>query len=526
MKRIILLAAALFCLTVSLGGQTAQNIPERKPKLSQKEIIANLESYIGEVCAEWKVPGMGVSLYKDGKMLLCKGYGVKDLSRPNDKIDSHTLFQIGSVSKSFTAAVIASLVDEGLLKWDDKVKDHLPDFEMYDPWVSENIQIQDLTSHRTGIADDMGTYLGNLGYNRNDIYRMFKYMKPAYLFRGDYQYNNITFIPAALIIEKVTGKSWEENVRERIFEPLGMKESTMNGEGFGPALEKGIAALPYEFVRKGREMQCNPLYGDEQSLWWLTVVGPAGSICCTPADLIKWARFHLDNGKVNGRQVISEKQMNFLHRGVTITSQTPEKTNLYGHCWFIEQTRKGRIYFHTGTTWGMTTICCFVPEMDLAMTIQVNSEAPSEVRHAILRRTIDLFLGYEDYDYNAQYLKEWYERADKRAAAEEKAAAERVEVPSPAFTRLMGTYEKDDLFGDVDVLMEGGRLFIQMHNEKGWKRELKHVNGNIFNFRADGWGFDVTFNFKDIDDWGSLADSLEITVGSGEDFAVWTRKKE
>ena len=523
MKKIALISIVAVLGILSVPAQTTKNMPVRHPVLSQDEIIANIERTIDQVRADWKIPGMGVSIYKDGQVILSKGYGVKDLDS-NAPTDAHTLYQIGSVSKSFTAAVIAQLVDEGLLKWEDRVIDHLPDFRMHDPWVTEHIEVKDLTSHRSGMRDDIGTYLGNLGYDRDDIYRMFRLMPPAYTFRGDYQYNNITFIPAAKIIEKVTGKSWEDNVRERIFQPLGMTESTLNGEGFGAALADGTAALPYAFERKGREMDVWPMIGDEQSLWWLTVVGPAGSICCTPTDLIKWAVFHLNNGKVGDTQLISEKEMNFLHRGVTITSQTPDKTNLYGHCWFIEQTRKARMYFHTGTTWGMTTMCAFIPEMDFAMTIQVNSEAPSEARHAVLRRAIDLFLGYEDYDYNAEYLAAWYKRADERAAAEEKAAAERVAVAAPAWSRIQGHYQgRHEVLGDIDILIEKGKLYIQLHNEKAWKRELKHVNGNVFNFRADGWGFDVTFHFDNPDEWGSLAKGLSITVGSGEEFANWDR---
>ena len=524
MKKIALISIVAVLGILSVPAQTTKNMPVRHPVLSQDEIIANIERTIDQVRADWKIPGMGVSIYKDGQVILSKGYGVKDLDS-NAPTDAHTLYQIGSVSKSFTAAVIAQLVDEGLLKWEDRVIDHLPDFRMHDPWVTEHIEVKDLTSHRSGMRDDIGTYLGNLGYDRDDIYRMFSLMPPAYTFRGDYQYNNITFIPAAKIIEKVTGKSWEENVRERIFAPLGMTESTLNGEGFAQGLADGSAAIPYTFERKGREMNIWPMLGDEQALWWLTVVGPAGSICSTPTDLIKWAVFHLNNGKVGDTQLISEKQMNFLHRGVTITSQTPEKTNLYGHCWFIEQTRKCRMYFHTGTTWGMTTMCCFIPEMDFAMTIQVNSEAPSDARHAILRRAIDLFLGYEDYDYEKEYIDAWYKRADERATAEEKAAAERVAVPAPAWSRIQGRYTGQyDILGDIDVFIEGGKLMIQLHNEKAWKRELKHVNGNVFNFRADGWGFDVTFDFEKPDEWGSLARGLSITVGSGEEFANWERK--
>ena len=159
MKNAILLLVIAAVLTPLCGAQTTKNIPERHPVLSQDAIIADLENTIEQVRADWKIPGMGVSLYKDGQLILCKGYGVKNLDTAAP-VDAHTLFQIGSVSKSFTAAILAQLADEGLIKWTDRVKDHLPDFEMYDPWVTDHIQILDLTSHRTGMRDDIGTYLG------------------------------------------------------------------------------------------------------------------------------------------------------------------------------------------------------------------------------------------------------------------------------------------------------------------------------------------------------------------------------
>lgn len=521
--------ALLAAILPAAFAQTSKNIPERVQVLSDEEIVANLDSYIEKVRTDWKIPGMGVTLMKDGNILLMKGYGVKDSTRMDDPVDENTIFQIGSVSKSFTAAVIASLVDEGLLKWDDTVKSILPDFEMYDPWVTENLQVKDLTSHRTGLGGQVGTYIPNMGYDRDDVYKMLKFIRPAYTFRGDYQYNNITFIPAAKIIEKVTGKSWEENVRERLFEPLGMTLSTLNGEGFSEALKEGRAALPYEFIRKDGQMQVNPLYGDEQALWWLTVIGPAGAVCCPPVDLLKWAKFHLDNGKVGDKQIISEKQMNYLHRGVTITSQGADYTNLYAHCWFVEQTRKCRIYYHTGTTWGMTTLCFFVPELDICGTIQVNSEAPSDPRHAIMRRALDMFLGYPTYDYNAEYLKDWYDTAAKRAEAEAKAASEKVVEPSPELKKIAGKYTKEAPFGDATVTVKKGKAYIEI-GHKGWKRELKHVSGNKFNFRMDGWGFDITFLFEEGTAGSSMksAYGFSIAWGEGEEkyFGDWKRTQQ
>lgn len=526
MKRFLTLLA-LAALAFSTNAQTMRNLPPRQQVLTDEEIVANLDSYIRQVREDWKIPGMAVTLKKDGKTLMMKGYGVKNYENPEDLVDENTIFQIGSVSKSFTGALIASLVDEGLLHWEDTVKNILPDFEMYDPWVSEHMQIKDLTSHRTGLKEQVGTYIPNMGYSRDDIYKMFKLIKPVYTFRGDYQYNNITFIPAAKIIEKVTGKSWEQNVRERIFVPLGMTQSTLNGEGYKEALEQGKAALPYEFVRNNGQMQVNPLYGDEQALWWLTVVGPAGSVCCPPSDLIKWAEFHLNNGKVGDKQVISEKQMNYLHRGVTITSQSPERTNLYGHCWFIEQTRKARVYYHTGTTWGMTTLCFFVPELGICGTVQVNSEAPSDPRLAIMRRALDMFMGYGSVDYNKEWVEQWYKDAKVRAQKDSAAAAEKVMEPAPELKRIAGEYTKEAPFGDAQVVLKKGKAYITI-GPKAWQRELKHVNGNTFNFRMDGWGFDITFLFEEGTAGSSMksAYGFDIAWGEGEekDFGPWKRK--
>lgn len=507
MKRLLFIISLLVMLPLS--GYT-QEIK------SEKEILQNIDSYIEKVRLDWQIPGMGVAIIKDDSVIFTKGYGVKDMNKPEDKVDENTLFQIGSVSKSFTAAVLAQLVDEGLLKWEDTVKNILPDFKMYDPWVSEHLQVKDLTSHRTGLGGQVGTYIPNLGYDRDDVYQMLALIKPAYIFRGEYQYNNITFIPAAKIIETLTGKSWEDNIQERIFDKLGMNASTFNGEGFAAA---DNAALPYEFLSKNGKMVVNPLYGEEQALWWLTVIGPAGSICCTPTDLIKWAQFHLNMGKVGDEQIISEKNMRYLHKGVTITSQYDNATTLYGHCWFIEQTKKGRIYFHTGTTWGMTTLCMYIPENKLGMTIQVNSEAPASPRYAIMRRLIDLYLGLPDKDYNADYLEDWYSSATDKAARDSTAEASKVIVPAPAPKALVGKYGKDNLFGDAWITLEKGKLYIKV-GRQGWKHELKHISDTKYNFRSDGTGFDITFK---LDDKGKKAASFEIDFGEGEDFGPWTR---
>lgn len=527
MKRTIALLLLLFFIpTASLLAQ------------DNDVIVKKTVDYAKEVQKLWQIPGMAIAIVKDGQMIYSGGLGAK--TKCDDKhIDANTLFQIGSVSKSFTAAVMASLVDEGKVKWDDTVKNILPDFKMYDKWVESNLQVKDIMTHHTGLQGQLGTYIANMGYGREDIWNMLPLLKPKYSFRGAYEYNNITFIIASKIIEKLTGKSWEDNVRERIFAPLGMTSSRVTGDEFTAALN---VATPHEFTyKKGRmvndttwmdSVAVNPLYGPEQALHWLTVIGPAGSVSSTVNDMAKYLLFHLNKGMAGGKQVISREQADYLRKGHTITSQDSSRVTLYGHCWFVEQNSRYRVIFHTGTTWGFTALCAFVPEQDLGIVILVNSEAPAYPRYAIMRRMIDLYKGYPDKDYNKIFYEEWLASARKGMRESDKKLADEVKAAAPDFKLLTGTYDKGPLFGKAVVTLEasektvvGGQsvaseqLFITV-GPMGWKSKLTHKNGNEFTFRMDGNEFKVKF-VKD--EKSAKFTALDIDFGYTENFGNWNR---
>jgi Beta-lactamase class C and other penicillin binding proteins len=475
---------------------------------SKQQLANNINNYIEQVKDTWQLPGLAAAFYIDGEVILSKGYGIKEqvpadgigykgsrvddrkiasggfkgvVNRANSPIDNNTVFQIGSVSKSFTATVMASLVDEKKIKWEDTVKNILPDFKMYDSWVTENMQVKDIMTHHTGLAEQAGTYFPNLGYNRDDIYKMLALMKPAYSFRGDYQYNNITFIIASKIIEKITGKSWEENVYERIFNPLKMNSSSLNAKGY--ATSENVAT-PHDYSYLGKIVTL-PLYADEQALYWLTGVGPAGSVNSSVNDMIKYAQMHMNNGFIVNKnnqtgnldtiRIISEEAAKYLHKGQTITSQNDNKINLYGHCWFVEQNNRYKLYFHTGTTWGMTALCFYVPQYKLCGVILVNSEAGSSPRYAIMRRYIDLAIGapadtYTDVykDYNKEYFQEWLTNSKKRWEKSQTEEANKVIKPAPDSNKLVGDYVKDELFGDAKISIENGDLYIEI-GKNGFK---------------------------------------------------------
>ncbi len=522
-------------------------------------IVKKTVDYAKEVQNLWQIPGMAIAIVKDGQMIYSGGLGSKTKcldcadgcgsgcgngceksgSCANKHVDANTLFQIGSVSKSFTAAVMASLVDEGKVKWDDTVKNILSDFKMYDKWVESNLQVKDIMTHHSGLQGQLGTYIPNMGYGREDIWNMLPLLKPKYSLRGSYEYNNITFIIASRIIEKLTGKSWEDNVRERIFAPLGMTSSRVTGDEFTAALN---VATPHEFTyKKGRmvndttwmdSVAVNPLYGSEQALHWLTVIGPAGSVSSTVNDMAKYLLFHLNKGMAGGKQVISREQADYLRKGHTITSQDSSRVTLYGHCWFVEQNSRYRVIFHTGTTWGFTALCAFVPEHDLGIVILVNAEAPAYPRYAIMRRMIDLYKGYPDKDYNKIFYEEWLASARKGMRESDKKLADEVKAAAPDLKLLTGTYDKGALFGKAVVTLEAGeqavaggqpvaseQLFITV-GPMGWKSKLTHKNGNEFTFRMDGNEFKVKF-VKD--EKSAKYTALDIDFGYTENFGNWNR---
>ncbi|MEG1088722.1 MAG: serine hydrolase domain-containing protein [Bacteroidales bacterium] len=556
---LLALTAVTFLMPCYSNAQE-HNCLKCKDTCVEKFIIQNIDKYIKQVQQEWQLPGMAAAFAINGKPAYAKGVGVKELrsangigfsgslasdtnitcggykgvvNKPGDLIDENTVFQIGSISKSFTATVIATLIDEGKLKWDDTVKNILSDFKMYDSWVTANMQLKDVMTHGTGLAGQAGTYIPNLGYSRDDVYKMIALIKPAYSFRGSYEYNNITFIIAQKIIEKVTGKSWEENVKERILEPLGMNSTSLNAQGF--ANSKNVAT-PHDYSYKGGIVTL-PLYSNEQALNWLTVVGPAGSVNSSVSDMLKYAQMHNNNGwYVNNAgdtvRVMSTKAMRTLHKGVTITSQTDARTTLYAPCWFVEQNNKYRLYFHTGTTWGMTALCFYVPQFNLSGVILVNSEANSSPRYAIMRRLIDLTIGIDTLkDYSKEDFTQWYatakkdwdkEKAEGALVADSIAKGLKLLPIIPNSEALVGKYDKDELFGDAKITLEKGELYIAI-GKMGFKNKMTNIQGAKYEFRSDGHAFPIKFT---MDEKGEKAIGfvVEFNYGEEKDFGGWTRK--
>src|ERR1700686_2962217 len=260
---------------------------------------ADLDAYVAASMKTFDVPGMAVAIVKDGKILVAKGYGVRKLGDPTP-VDEFTLFGIGSNTKAFTTAALAMLVDEGKLSGDDPVYEGPPGFVMYDPYVSHEMTIRDLLTHRSGMGLGEGDLLfwPHSTYSREEIIYKLRFMKPASSFRIHYAYDNLLYMTAGQIIPALTGVSWDDYIRQHIFAPLGMNNSNVSNAAFKAGDDY---AFPHE--RVDGKLQAIPFEV-------LDNAGPAGSINSCAAFMEKWVHLQLNHGKFIDRNghMFSEQQ--------------------------------------------------------------------------------------------------------------------------------------------------------------------------------------------------------------------------
>ncbi len=494
--------------------------------------------YAEQVMEQWKIPGMSLAVAHHGEVTVLEGLGVKQLGKSvarhgaDAAVTPQTVFHIGSMTKAFTATVIASLVDQGLLSWEDRVKDILPDFGWADGSIESQLQVRDLLTHRTGLVAQAGTYIPNLGYSREEVYRMIQYIEPMYGFGEKFAYNNVTFIIASQVIEAVSGISWEDNVRQRILEPLGMYDSTPEVQGYLDAGKRASTAH-YFGHRKGSanggqgSIVISPLHGDNRALHWVNEIGPAGSIISTAEDMIRWTEFHLRDNFL-----LSPYQMHFLHSPATKVSTDTTNTRHYGYCWYIEDHEGCEVIYHTGTTWGFTGICGFVPSLDVSFALLCNSEVSEYARKAVMRRIIDLYNGADTLrDWSSEGLEAWYKYRNGPRKRTVPCTIEYSRTKPSDLSRFVGVYKKaastadgkpldPDIFGDAEITMKNGCLYITIGSQ-GWTHRLEHSSGNIFLFTSDGHTFPLYFHGYIPGSTRPI--SFELDLNYNENFGAWEK---
>ncbi|MDM1299810.1 serine hydrolase [Empedobacter falsenii] len=424
------------------------------------------------------VPGMSVAVIKDGTIVHSKGYGVKSL-KTGEKVQSNTNFGIASNSKAFTAAALAILVDEGKIKWDDKVITHIPEFKMYNDYVTKEFTIRDLLTHRSGLglgAGDLMVWPDGHNFTPKDIISNIQFLKPVSDFRVKYDYDNLLYIIAGVVIERVSGQSWTDFVTKRLLEPIGMTNTAAN---WHLVKDKKNAIDPH--VPIDGKLQVIDRYTN-------TIFDAAAGIYSNVDDIAKWLQFNLDKGKVNGKQIISEKQMNEMITPQTLQPNrtTPPYNSLfkaYGLGWQLQDMNGKLEVSHTGGLEGIVTQTMFYPQEKLGIVILTNQQSGAAFR-AISNTIKDFYLKNSSTDWVKTYdelMKKNVEEADvindevwKTVEANQKNKAIKFDVKS-----VIGTY-KDNWFGDVVIYEKKGKIIFESKRSPQLTGEMSFYKNNTF----------------------------------------------
>ncbi|MBO9711624.1 serine hydrolase [Sphingomonas sp.] len=446
------------------------------------------------------VPGMAIAIVEGGKTTLARGWGIRKLGT-TDKVDAHTIFMIGSTGKAITTAALATLVDSGKIGWDDKVVDHIPWFQMYDPWVTREMTVRDLLVHRSGLGLGQGDLLmvprGSL--SRAETVKRIRYLKPATSFRSSYAYDNILYIVAGQLIEEVTGQSWEDYVREHVFGAAGMLD--------------GITDDAHHFANPNRAWPHAKIGGTIRGLADLQVLderdqlgragAPAGMIGLSATDMATWLKIQLAHGALpDGKgRLFSEAASAEMWAPVTpmpihgwpgpLAALTPTYLG-YALGWEVQDYAGHQILWHAGGLFGSVSVVVLIPEKNVGFGIELNSE-DSIARLGLMYELLDHYLGQPPHDWPAKFEAFVKQRLDGAAAAVTSKAATPAGVgPSLPADRYTGTYV-DPWYGRLVIGKDAKGLTVDFTTTPNMRGRLEHWQYDSFIARFDDKGIEPAY---------------------------------
>ena len=469
MLRLVVLAGALSLSTAPVFAQRGASAPATRPVayLSAAQ-LKELNTHIEQARQQWKIPGLALAIVQRDSVVFAKGYGVKVLGKPAT-VDENTLFAIGSSGKSMTAAVVSMLVDEGKMKLDDPIWRYLPNFRVADPYVSREATMRDALSHRTSLDNsDMVWYGAEL--TRAQVIERMRYLKGA-SFRSRFAYNNMMLMVAGEAAAAAAGKPWEQLVKERLLQPLGMSTSLSNPEEIRPQsnvatphmnMHGTLVPIPHRNTRN---------------------IAPAGGEYSSAREMAQYLRFQLGNGVYNGKRLVSEASMAQMRSLISTNGVAPVLTDStstglgYGLGWFIEFYRGRRLLRHGGAIDGMLTEMMLLPEEQIGVVVLTNF-SPHTMHTALTNHIFDVALGLPQRDWNGQAYARLQAQLTQAGNMLKSSEAQRGQGGSTLpIEKYAGTYS-DSLFGSVRIAVENGGLVL--HFRPGFVAKLEPWQYNSF----------------------------------------------
>jgi CubicO group peptidase (beta-lactamase class C family) len=456
----------------------------------------DLDRYVARVMTKFEVPGVGLAIVKDGKVVVARGYGVRRLGEPA-RVDARTLFAIASNTKAFTATALGLLVEEGKLEWDAPVVRYVPWFQLSDPYVTRDLSVRDLLVHRSGLGLGAGDLLWwpPSAYDRKEIARRLRFIPLATSFRSAYAYDNVLYIVAGEVIEAVSAQSWEEFVASRILARVGMTGSNVR---HSESAAGGNVATPHARI-DGVVRPVNPFASDNTN--------PAGGINSNAEDMAKWLIVQLDSGRVAADERLfsppTTRELWALVTPMRIGDPPPElaalRANFMGYAlgFMLRDYRGRKMVTHTGGLPGYVSRVAMIPDEKLGVVVLTNQESGAAFE-AITYRILDHYLGAPTYDWATAYRTVVARGESMTAAAEQRAVAARDSAsrPSLPLAAYAGTYT-DAWYGDMVIALEDGNLVIRFSQTPALVGDLEHWQYDTFvarwrdrELRADAY---VTF---------------------------------
>ncbi|MBC8321049.1 MAG: serine hydrolase [Bacteroidetes bacterium] len=445
-------------------------------QISAKEV----DKLVENAMSKFYVAGVAVAIVKDGEIVHSKGYGVKSVET-KEKVNEHTQFSIASNSKAFTTAALSILVDEGKLSWTDKVIDYIPEFRMYNPYVTENFIIQDLLSHRSGLglgAGDLMFFPDGNNFTIDDVLTVYQYFKPESPFRTKFSYNNLLYIVAGEIISEVSGLSWEEFVKIRIIEPLNMDNSYSS---LSQIIDRGNLATPHSTI--DNELVAISQYDD-------MVNGAAAGIYANVDDLTIWMLVQLNNGKYGDsleKELFSEysqREMWKIHTTLN-PSRSPRNNSHfagYGLGWGLSDNNGNMIVSHTGGMPGMLSKTVLIPDLNLGVVVLTNtSDGGAGVFASVSNTIVDSYLGLEDNEWVDKYST-YFNKRQKIGDSITMQVWETVNTADDDHINpedYIGVYN-DIWFGKVEVYLRDYQLWFRSYRSPKLTGPMYYYKANTF----------------------------------------------
>lgn len=482
------LGLALFLAAPLLGAAPPR--PAAAPRLQ------DLDGYVRQTMRDWHAPGLAIAVVKDGKVLLARGYGVRELGKPG-KVDADTLFDIGSNSKAFTVAALGTLVSSGKLEWDAPVVDELKDFRLESPYVTQNLTLRDLLTHRSGYCDPGAAWYTS---DADDIIQRMRWQKPEYGFRTTFCYNNVQYLAASRFIPAITGQSWNDYVAAHLFQPLGMTRTVSTDAAVAASTD---VAAPHGMV-DGKPAVIHRYWPHNMDIF-----AAVGGIWSSANDMSHWLQMLLADGEYDGRTVLDAKVVKAMETpqmliqagtdvGDEIRAWMPGGTfHTYGMGLFVQDDGAHKVVWHAGDIDGMASALVTVPDAHLGIVVLSNMNQ-ANARFAIVAHILQAMLDLPRHDIGPALLAAERKGEAEGAAMDKKLADTHVTNARPPLplADYAGTWS-DKMDGTARVTLEHGRLVLRLGNPDftgdlaPWHGDTFHVTWRYKFYGDDYATFDV-----------------------------------